>query len=404
VARLEPVFVGGAMVSNATLHNMDEVERKGILVGDTVIVRRAGDVIPEVVGAILSERPADAVNIELPDRCPVCESPVIVSDDVAVAKCSGGFNCNAQRREALKHFVSRRAMNIDGLGEKIIDQLLERNMVSRPSDFYHLKKEQLLELDLVAEKSAENLLTAIDNSKQTTLGRFIFALGIPEVGETTARQLAMHFESIEALAAASYDYYVPTGIPGIGKTRATRIVDALQTLPDTVTGEALHTWLAEHLNGVKEAEIDALLTRYPETSQLQSLSVAEIQSKGESRVEGVGQTMAALIVDFFASRDNAKEIQALITAGVQWQSTPVPDSSADDSLAGNTYVISGKFTEMSRDQITAALAAKGAKVTGSVSKKTTALICGEAAGSKLTKAQTLGIDIIDENGLAGLLN
>ena len=214
----------------------------------------------------------------------------------------------------------------------------------------------------------------------------------------------MHFESIEALAAASYDYYVPTGIPGIGKTRATRIVDALQTLPDTVTGEALHTWLAEHLNGVKEAEIDALLTRYPETSQLQSLSVAEIQSKGESRVEGVGQTMAALIVDFFASRDNAKEIQALITAGVQWQSTPVPDSSADDSLAGNTYVISGKFTEMSRDQITAALAAKGAKVTGSVSKKTTALICGEAAGSKLTKAQTLGIDIIDENGLAGLLN
>ncbi len=403
VARLEPVFVGGAMVSNATLHNMDEVSRKGIYIGDTVIVRRAGDVIPEVVGAVTSKRPADAAEITLPAECPVCASPVIVSEDVAVAKCSGGFNCNAQRREVLKHFVSRRAMNIDGLGEKIIDQLLERKMVSRPSDFYQLTKDQLLELDLVADKSADNLLNAIDASKQTTLGRFIFALGIPEVGETTAKQLAIHFGAIDALSAAPYDYYVPTGIPGIGKTRASRIVETLESLPGDTKPESLKEWLSGNLTGVKPAEVDALLLRYPETHQLQNLSVAEIQSKGESRVEGVGQTMAGLIVDFFASADNQKEVNALIEAGVQWESATVPND-GDESLAGNIYVISGKFTDMSRDQITAALVEKGAKVTGSVSKKTTALICGEAAGSKLAKAQSLGVEIIDENALAGLLN
>lgn len=403
VARLEPVFVGGAMVSNATLHNMDEVSRKGIYIGDTVIVRRAGDVIPEVVGAVASKRPADAAEIKLPAECPVCASPVIVSEDVAVAKCSGGFNCNAQRREVLKHFVSRRAMNIDGLGEKIIDQLLERKMVSRPSDFYQLTKDQLLELDLVADKSADNLLNAIDASKQTTLGRFIFALGIPEVGETTAKQLAIHFGAIHALSAAPYDYYVPTGIPGIGKTRASRIVETLESLPGDTKPESLKEWLSGNLTGVKPAEVDVLLSRYPETHQLQNLSVAEIQSKGESRVEGVGQTMAGLIVDFFASADNHKEINALIEAGVQWESATVPND-GDESLAGNIYVISGKFTDMSRDQITAALVEKGAKVTGSVSKKTTALICGEAAGSKLAKAQSLGVEIIDENALAGLLN
>ncbi|MEM7259416.1 MAG: NAD-dependent DNA ligase LigA, partial [Pseudomonadota bacterium] len=218
VARLEPVFVGGAMVSNATLHNMDEVARKGIMIGDTVVVRRAGDVIPEVVSAVLSNRPASATPIELPSHCPVCESPVIVSEDVAVAKCSGGFNCGAQRRESLKHFVSRKAMNIDGLGEKLIDQLVGKAMVNRPSDLYHLTREQLLELDLVAEKTADNLLAAIESSKDTTLGRFIFALGIPEVGETTARQLADHFGGMEGIMATTVEYFVPTGIEGIGKT------------------------------------------------------------------------------------------------------------------------------------------------------------------------------------------
>ncbi len=412
VARLEPVFVGGAMVSNATLHNMDEVARKGVMVGDTVTVRRAGDVIPEVVGAIVSKRPDDAARIMLPESCPVCTSPVIVSDDVAVAKCSGGFNCAAQRREALKHFVSRRAMNIDGLGEKLIDQLLERHMVNRPSDLYSLTKEQLLELDLVAEKSAENLLNAIDSSKQTTLGRFIFALGIPEVGETTARQLAAHFGDIDKLAAASHEYFVPTGIPGIGKTRAVRIIETLQSLPqqdsDLVASKpALEKWLSEHLSGIKPAEIDALLDRFPSVSSLRSITSADIQSKGESRVEGVGATMATFIVDFFNHTDNAKEIRSLLGAGIQWSTsagTEAADAPTDDSLAGSVYVISGKFTNMSRDEITAALVAKGAKVTGSVSKKTTALICGEAAGSKLAKAEALGIEVFTESALDKLLS
>ncbi len=405
VARLEPVFVGGAMVSNATLHNMDEVARKDIKIGDTVIVRRAGDVIPEVVSAVLSKRPAGAALIELPDRCPVCSSPVIVSDDVAVAKCSGGFNCSAQRRESLKHFVSRKAMNIDGLGEKLIDQLISRVLVSRPSDLYKLTREQLLELDLVAEKSADNLLAALEASKQTTLDRFIYSLGIPEVGETTAKQLALHFGSLDALSNASLDYFVPTGIEGIGKTRAQRIIDVLNDAPDMPADNAdqqvLHEWLIANLKGVRETEVSRLLARYPSVTTLKSLSVADIQSKGESRVEGVGGTMATFIVEFFTNKDNIDEIKALTGAGIQWPTVSSPAGNA--SLSGNTYVITGKFNTMSRDEITAALVAMGAKVTGSVSKKTTAVICGEAAGSKLTKAQSLGIEVIGEDALEQLL-
>jgi DNA ligase (NAD+) len=403
VARLEPVFVGGAMVSNATLHNMDEVARKGIRIGDTVVVRRAGDVIPEVVSAVVGKRPADTRKIELPEKCPVCASAVIVSADVAVAKCSGGFTCSAQRREALKHFVSRKAMNIDGLGEKLIDQLIARDMVNRPSDLYQLTREQLLELDLVAEKTADNLLNAIKSSKHTTLGRFIYALGIPEVGESTAKQLANHFGELHKLVDASREYFVPSGIEGIGKTRALRIIDTIQNaveLPDKQPG-ALQGWLIENLQGVRPTEVDQLLARFPTAGDLQALTVADIQSKGDSRVEGVGATMAGFIVEFFNQSDNRREIEKLIAAGVQW---PAATEVADAVLAGNTYVITGKFVSWSRDEITAALVAMGAKVTGSVSKKTTALICGEAAGSKLTKAQSLGITVIDEQALAELLH
>lgn len=407
VARLEPVFVGGAMVSNATLHNMDEVARKGIMVGDIVVVRRAGDVIPEVVSALASKRPTSAAVITLPEKCPVCDSPVLISTDVAVAKCSGGFVCTAQRREALKHFVSRRAMNIDGLGEKVIDQLLSRDMVNRPSDFYELTKEQLLELDLIAEKSAENLLDSIEQSKKTTLGKFLYALGIPEVGETTARQLANHFGQLEPLMVTPIDYFVPTGIEGIGKTRAEAIVKIVQEKQSLPKGDGLREWLLDVIPRAKPAEVDALLQKFPEPASLKKLDVNDIQSKGDSRVEGVGQIMAELIVAFFSNKDNRDEIHNLRRVGVEWaEKAPAEENteSAQGSLIGNIYVITGKFDGISRDEIAASLVAQGGKVTGSVSKKTTALICGEAAGSKLAKAEALGIEIIGETGLNSLLS
>lgn len=407
VARLEPVFVGGAMVSNATLHNMDEVARKGVMVGDTVVVRRAGDVIPEVVSAIESNRPATAVAIELPEKCPVCDSPVVISSDVAVAKCSGGFVCTAQRREALKHFVSRRAMNIDGLGEKVIDQLLNRDLVNRPSDLYELSKEQLLELDLIAEKSADNLLSAIEQSKKTNLGKFLYALGIPEVGETTARQLAIHFGQLEPLMSATVDYFVPTGIEGIGKTRAQAIVKIVRDQESLPQGDKLREWLLDVIPRAKPAEVDSLLQKYPESQALKKMDINDIQSKGDSRVEGVGQTMADLIVAFFKNKDNLEEIHNLRRVGIEWSATePAIENSGSSqgALTGNIYVITGKFDGLSRDDIAASLVAQGGKVTGSVSKKTTALICGEAAGSKLSKAEALGVEIIRAADLNALLS
>jgi len=393
------------MVSNATLHNMDEVARKGIRIGDTVIVRRAGDVIPEVVSAIESQRPKGTKKIALPNKCPECGSKVIQSDDMAVAKCSGGFACIAQRREGIKHFVSRRAMNIDGLGEKLVDQLLSKEMVTSPSDLYHLSREDLLELDLVAEKTADNLLSSIESSKETTLGRFLFSLGIPEVGETTAVQLAEHFKTVEVLATAEFDYFIPRGIEGIGKTRAEAMVKVFnrEDMPQNI--EQLPAWVKDNVPRIKESEIEVLLQKFPTTEKLKSARAAEFQGKSGSRVEGVGETMAALIVDFFSDRKNRTEIDRLIKAGIHWPSEEASQSVAsDNSLEGNTYVITGKFEGLTRDEISAALKAKGAKVTGSVSKNTTALVCGEAAGSKLAKAEALGIQVIDESGLLRLLS
>ncbi len=202
VARLEPVFVGGVTVSNATLHNMDEVRRKDVRPGDTVIVRRAGDVIPEVVGVVLDKRLPGALEVEMPERCPVCESDIVQPEGEAVARCSGGLYCAAQRKEALRHFASRKAMDIEGLGTKLIDQLVEAGLVKTPADLYGLGVDELAALDRMAEKSAENLVASIEESKQTEFGRFLFALGIREVGEVTARQLARHFDDLDALMAA----------------------------------------------------------------------------------------------------------------------------------------------------------------------------------------------------------
>ena len=330
VARLQPVFVGGVTVSNATLHNMDEVKRKDVRVGDTVIVRRAGDVIPEVVSVVTSGRQGkNPKRIKMPTECPVCASAVVQVDDQAVARCSGGWQCAAQRKERVKHFASRRAMDIDGLGDKLVDQLAEEGLIRTASDLYQLTVEQVIELPRMAEKSATKLIAAIDASKNTSLGRFIFALGIREVGETSSTQLAESFGSIDALRSAD--------------------VDALQ------------------------------------------------------QVEDVGPIMAENIHAFFNDPAQASIVDELLNAGVHWPAVShAPSSATAQRLEGQTYVLTGTLS-MPRDEAKAKLQALGAKVTGSVSKKTSAVIAGESPGSKVDKAEKLGVEVLDEAALKALL-
>ncbi len=327
VARLEPVQVGGVTVTNATLHNEDEIRRKDICIGDWVIVRRAGDVIPEVVRSIPERRPADARPFTMPSHCPVCGSRIHRAEGEAVSRCTGGLYCPAQRKQAIKHFASRKAMDIEGLGDKLVDQLVERELVQTPADLYHLQLEQLAALERMAEKSARNLLQAIERSKATTLDRFLFALGIREVGEATAKALARHFGSLEALMQAD------------------------QTLLEAV--------------------------------------------------EDIGPVVADHIVSFFAESHNRQVIEQLLTAGIHWPEVTVEQEEALP-LAGRTLVLTGTLRRP-RGEVKAALERLGAKVAGSVSKKTTAVIAGEAAGSKLEKARSLGVPVLDERGLDAIL-
>ena len=329
VARLEPVFVGGVTVSNATLHNIDELHRKDVRVGDTVIVRRAGDVIPEVVKVVKDRRPGRPRKIKLPAKCPVCQSDVIRTDEEAVARCSGGLFCAAQRKEALRHFASRRAMDIEGLGAKLIEQLVDQQLVHTAADLYQLDVDQLAALDRMGEKSAANLVAAIAASRETTLPRFLFALGIREVGEATAATLASHMGSLDALAAAS--------------------VDELQELPD------------------------------------------------------VGPVVAAHIHAFFEQPHNREVIADLQAGGVNWSDVEVEKVSDDKPLTGLKIVITGSLDGMTRDEAKQKLQAMGAKVTGSVSKKTSFLICGADPGSKRQKAEAANVRILDEEGLNLLL-
>lgn len=328
VARLEPVAVGGVIVANATLHNADEIERLDVRIGDTVIIRRAGDVIPQVVQVVLERRPSDARLIEFPQQCPVCESHVERVAGEAVTRCTGGLICAAQRREAIKHFASRKAMDIDGLGEKLIELLIERDWIKSPADLYRLHARELAFLPRMGEKSAQNIVTAIQASKETTLPRFLYALGIREVGEATAANLAQHFGSLEAIATAE--------------------LDALQEVSD------------------------------------------------------VGTVVANHIYQFFREPHNQQVVDELVSLGIQWPAL-TPPSAATSTLAGQTYVLTGTLSEMTRDEAKQALQAKGAKVTGSVSAKTTAVIAGDNAGSKLTKAEQLGIPILSEAELLDLL-
>ncbi len=328
VARLKPVSVGGVTVSNATLHNADEIERLGVRIGDTVSIRRAGDVIPQVVSVLKDKRPENTREITFPKRCPVCDSDVERIEGEAVARCSGGLYCAAQRKEAIKHFASRKAMDIDGLGDKLVDVLVEKNWVKSPADLYRLSKAELATLPRMAAKSAENLKSAIAATQETTLARFLYALGIREVGEATAKALARHFKTFDAVQSASSEQ--------------------LQEVPD------------------------------------------------------VGTVVAEHIVRFFRESHNENVVKEL-REFVHWPEGEEAGDIQSDRLAGNTYVITGTLSTMTRDEAKQALEALGAKVSGSVSKKTTALIAGESAGSKLTKAQSLGLSILSEDELKELL-
>ncbi len=328
VARLKPVSVGGVTVSNATLHNADEIERLGVRIGDTVSIRRAGDVIPQVVSVLKDKRPENTREITFPKRCPVCDSDVERIEGEAVARCSGGLYCAAQRKEAIKHFASRKAMDIDGLGDKLVDVLVEKDWVKSPADLYRLSKAELATLPRMAAKSAENLKNAITATRETTLARFLYALGIREVGEATAKALARHFKTFDAVQSASSEQ--------------------LQEVPD------------------------------------------------------VGTVVAEHIVRFFRESHNENVVKEL-REFVHWPEGEEAGDIQSDRLAGNTYVITGTLSTMTRDEAKQALEALGAKVSGSVSKKTTALIAGENAGSKLTKAQSLGLSILSEDELKELL-
>ncbi len=331
VAKLQPVTVGGVSVSSATLHNFDELKRKDIRIGDTVIVRRAGDVIPEVVGPVLSKRPADAEVVTPPEQCPVCGSDVIQEAGKSVLRCSGGLYCPAQRQRALEHFVSRKAMDIRGLGPKLIAKLLEKGWVKHPDDFYHLRLEQLESLEGMGRKSAENIIQAIDASKNTTLPRFLYALGIPEVGEVTAENLARHFGDLEAIMQAS--------------------AEQLEAVPD------------------------------------------------------VGEIVAAHILTFFQQPLNQKVIKGLLEAGIHWPTPETLSASVPPTpFAGKTVVLTGTLQHMTRQEAKARLQALGAHVTNSVSKKTDYLIAGDKAGSKLTKAQQIGVPILNEAQFLEMLN
>ena len=328
VARLEPVLVGGAQVSNATLHNMDEIARKDVRIGDTVIVRRAGDVIPEVVRVVPERRPADARQVVLPGSCPVCGSPVVRSGEEAAARCSGGYSCAAQRREALRHFASRRALDIEGLGDKLVGQLVDVGLVRQPSDLFGLQAAQLAGLDRMGEKSAARVLAAIDKARQTSLPRLLHGLGIADVGEATAAALAAHFGTLAALESAT--------------------VEQVQEVPD------------------------------------------------------VGPVIAASVQGWFADPEHREELARLRAAGLRWPEGPPPERNSLP-LDGLVVVLTGALESMTREAAGEALRALGARVAGSVSAKTSYLVAGSDAGSKLARAQALGVMVLDEAGLARLL-
>lgn len=329
VAKLEPVFVAGVTVSNATLHNGDEIARLDIAIGDTVVIRRAGDVIPQIIGVLHERRPANAQAIVFPTQCPVCGSKIVRIEGEAVARCTGGLFCDAQRKEALKHFVSRRAMDIDGVGAKLIEQLVDKELIRTPADLFKLDLITLMRLERMGEKSAQNALDSLEKAKNTTLARFIFALGIREVGEATALNLANHFKNLDALQAAS-----------------------------------------------------------PE--QLQE-------------VADVGEVVANRIYVFWREQHNIDVVNDLIAQGIHWETVETKEA-GENPFKGKTVVLTGTLTQMGRNEAKDLLQQLGAKAAGSVSAKTHFVIAGDNAGSKLTKAQELGVAVMSEAEFLAIVN
>ncbi|MBW2939358.1 NAD-dependent DNA ligase LigA [Zhongshania aquimaris] len=323
VAKLEPVFVGGVTVSNASLHNFDEIERLGVMVGDYVIVRRAGDVIPQVVQVVLDCRPENATSIIAPEDCPVCGSALERAPGEAVLRCSGGLVCGAQRKEAIKHFASRKAMDIDGLGDKLVEQFVDAGLIETVADLYLLKVETIADLERMGQKSAENLIAALEKSKATTLPRFLYSLGIREVGEATALNLARHFGGLAELMAATEEMLV--------------------------------------------------------------------------EVEDVGPIVASHVHAFFATEFNREVVAQLSDRGVNWPAAQ--KQGGEQPLAGQAWVLTGNLESMTRSEAKEKLQALGAKVAGSVSAKTDCVVAGASAGSKLAKAEALGVRVLDEQGL-----
>ena len=328
VARLEPVKVGGVTISNATLHNMDEIARLGLVIGDTVVVQRAGDVIPKIVSVVLDKRPGKTRQVKLPGSCPACGAEILRSEGEVAFRCTGGLSCSAQVKESIRHFASRLALDIEGLGNKLVEQLVDEGLIEHAADLYQLTEEKLVKLERMAPKSANNLLEALGKSKETTLPRLIYALGIQEVGESTARSLAMHFGDLEALLKADESL--------------------LQTVAD------------------------------------------------------VGPIVAHKIHHFFHQKNNLAVIKSLVESGLTWKSA---EKGVDaQMLSGETWVLTGSLAALTRNEAKSRLQSLGAKVSGSVSKNTSCVVAGDAAGSKLTKAQELGIKIINEDDLLALLD
>ena len=398
VARLQPVNVGGVMVSNATLHNMDEIERKDVRIGDTVIVRRAGDVIPEVVSVYLQDRQDDFQRPRAPSECPVCGSEVIRPEGEAVARCSGGLFCSAQRKEAIKHFASRKAMDIEGLGDKLVEQLVEQGLIDSVAGLYRLTLEQLSGLERMAEKSASNLLDALERSKSTTLPRFIYALGILGIGETMAETLANRLGELPRIRALSLHQLIEIKP---GQTRNLyaafeQLAERQRSLAELDPGEL------QAPGWFQPVHLQMLAERFDSIDSLLAAGHEALANEPEYRIDGVGHTLAEKLVTFFQQPHNNEIIDQLLDAGVQWPAIEVV-SAAEQLLAGEVYVITGTLDNYSRQQAAQALKALGAKVSSSVSAKTTAVIAGDKPGSKVDKAEKLGVRILDENEFEALL-
>jgi DNA ligase (NAD+) len=396
VARLAPVAVGGVTVSNATLHNMDEVLRKDVRVGDTVYVRRAGDVIPEVVRVLIERRPAGAKPVEMPEKCPVCESDVIKPEGEAVARCSGGLFCAAQRKEAVKHFASRRALDIEGLGDKLVDQLVDRGLIQDPADLFRLDVDTLAGLERMGEKSAGNLVESLDRARETTLARFLFSLGILGIGETMAANVAAACGSLDAVMGLSLSDLVE-----IKPSQAKRLHDTLNKHSSIELSDAALS-AQSGLKWFHHSHALLLIERFGNADGVRTAPVEAVANSPGMKIEGVGDVLAEKLVTFFRQGHNRDVIAKLRAAGVHWPQTERVGQIDLQPLAGKTFVLTGALS-VPRDQVKERLLGYGAKVTGSVSGKTDYLVAGDDAGSKLAKAEKLGVTVLDEAALERLL-